>query len=272
MPRTGGPEVLEIVELPVPQPGPGELRIRVTAATVNPTDVGLREMGADLPTPWVPGMELAGVVDEVGEGVTLPLGTPVMAIVSPRRPQGGGQAELVAVPQESVAPVPEETSDVEAATLPMNGLTARLALDRLALPAGATLGVTGAAGALGGYVMQLAKVEGLRVVADAKPEDEPLVRELGADEVVPRSDDPSAAYRRAVPVGLDAVVDTALLHEEVLGAVRDGGGLVTVRGWSGPSERGIVVHPVLVREYLHEQAKLAELGALVEQGRLTLRV
>ncbi|WP_331271884.1 quinone oxidoreductase family protein [Motilibacter aurantiacus] len=132
--RPGGPEVLEIVDLPVPQPGPGEVRIRVSAATVNPTDVGLRELGAGLPTPWVPGMELAGLVDEVGDGVRLALGTPVMAVVSPRRPQGGAQAELVVVPEESAVPVPAGLSDVEAATVPMNGLTARLALDRLHCP------------------------------------------------------------------------------------------------------------------------------------------
>ncbi|WP_331271883.1 zinc-binding dehydrogenase [Motilibacter aurantiacus] len=132
--------------------------------------------------------------------------------------------------------------------------------------------MTGAAGALGGYVMQLAKVEGLHVVADAKPEDEELARALGADEVVPRAGDPAAAFREAVPDGLDAVVDTALLHERVIGAVRDGGGLVTVRGWKGPGERGITVHPVMVADYLRERAKLAELAALVEQRRLTARV
>ena len=161
--RFGGPEVLEVSELPEPQPGPGEVRIRVAAATVNPTDISfrtgrqlttaqLKEMGV-LP-PYIPGMELAGVVDAVGEGTDWHTGDRVMAIVNPRRPGGGAQAELVVVPAASVARVPEGTSLEAAATLPMNGLTVRLALDRLALRPGQTLGVTGAAGAVGGYAVR----------------------------------------------------------------------------------------------------------------------
>ena len=134
--RFGGPEVLEVSELPAPEPGPGEVRIRVAAATVNPTDITfragrqtaaqLKELGA-LP-PYIPGMELAGVVDAVGEGTAWHPGDRVMAIVNPRRPGGGAQAELVVVPAASVARVPEGASLEAAATLPMNGLTVRLAL------------------------------------------------------------------------------------------------------------------------------------------------
>src|SRR2546430_10321168 len=124
--RLGGPEVLEVSELPVPQPGPGEVRIRVAAATVNPTDISFRsgrqlttaqlaEMGV-LP-PYIPGMELAGVVDAVGEGTQWRTGDRVMAIVNPRRPGGGAQAELVVVPAASVARVPQGTSLEAAATL-----------------------------------------------------------------------------------------------------------------------------------------------------------
>src|SRR5262249_31159911 len=141
--RLGGPEVLEVSELPALQPGPGELRIRVKAATVNPTDISCRS-GRQLTTaqlaemgvhpPYIPGMELAGVVDAVGEGTSWRAGDRVMAIVNPRRPGGGAQAELVVVPSASVARVPEGTSLEAAATLPMNGLTVRLALHRLAPP------------------------------------------------------------------------------------------------------------------------------------------
>ena len=156
--RLGGPEVLEVSQLPEPQPGPGEVRIRVAAATVNPTDISFRsgrqlsvaqlaEMGVQ--PPYIPGMELAGVVDAVGEGTSWRPGDRVMAIVNPRRPGGGAQAELVVVPAASVARVPDGTSLEDAATLPMNGLTVRLALDKLALKPGQTLGVTGAAGAVG---------------------------------------------------------------------------------------------------------------------------
>src|SRR5262249_13182452 len=159
--RFGGPEVLEVSELPAPRPGPGEVRIRVAAATVNPTDISFRsgrqaalvkELG--LQPPFVPGMELAGEVDAVGQGVKRRPGGRVMAIVNRRRPGGGAQAALVVVPAASVARVPENVSLEAAATLPMNGLTVRLALDRLALRPGQTLGVTGAAGAVGGYAVE----------------------------------------------------------------------------------------------------------------------
>jgi NADPH:quinone reductase-like Zn-dependent oxidoreductase len=113
--RFGGPEVLEVSELPEPQPSAGEVRIRVAAATVNPTDISFRtgrqltaaqlaEM--DVRPPYIPGMELAGVVDAVGEGTGWHPGDRVMAIVNPRRPGGGAQAELVVVPAASVARVP----------------------------------------------------------------------------------------------------------------------------------------------------------------------
>src|SRR5262249_46282491 len=155
--QLGGPEVLEVSELPEPQPGPGEVRIRVAAATVNPTDISFRsgrqftvaqlaEMGVR--PPFIPGMELGGVVDAVGAGTSWRAGDGGRAIVNPRRRGGGAQAELVVVPAASVARVPEGTSFEAAATLPMNGLTVRLALDRLALKPGQTLGVTGAAGAV----------------------------------------------------------------------------------------------------------------------------
>src|SRR2546428_3732933 len=148
--RFGGPEVIEVSELPEPKPGPGEVRPRRAAATVNPTGIRFRrgrqltaaqlaEMGAH--PPYIPGMELAGVVDAVGEGTDWHSGDRVMAIVNPRRPGGGAQAELVVVPAASIARVPEGTSLEAAATLPMNGLTVRLALDRLPLQPGPTPGL-----------------------------------------------------------------------------------------------------------------------------------
>src|SRR5262249_9013341 len=152
--RLGGPDVLEVSELPVPQPGPGEVRIRVAAATVNPTDISFRsgrqltqaqlaEMG--VVPPYIPGMELAGVGDAVGEGTPGRAADGGRRVVIPRRPGGGARAERVGVPAASVARVPEKAGLEAAATLPMNGLTVRLALDRLALKPGQTLGVTGAA-------------------------------------------------------------------------------------------------------------------------------
>src|SRR2546425_5491702 len=159
--------------------------------------------------PYIPGMELAGMVDAVGEGTKWRPGDGVMAIVNPRRPGGGAQAELVVVPAASVAGVPEGTSLEAAATLPMNGLTVRLALDRLALKPGQTLGVTGAAGAVGGYAVEPGVSDGLRVIAVAGPQDEALVKRLGAEKVVPRGGTAIRALRDAASGGLDGLVDAA---------------------------------------------------------------
>jgi NADPH:quinone reductase len=274
----GGPEALRIFDVPEPHAGPGQLRIRVSAATVNPTDTAVRngaraDAQKEFSPPYVPGMEVAGVLDELGEGVSIDLvrGEQVMAIVVPRGSHGG-YAEFVVVPVESVVRIPARASLAEAATLPMNGLTARLALDLLALRPGQTLAVTGAAGAFGGYVVQLAKAEGLRVIGDASPADTDLVRALGADEVVARGEDVADRIRAIVPQGVDGLADGALLHAKALPAVRDGGGLAAVRTFSDDTERGITVHPVWVREYVREHAKLDQLRRQVEDGVITLRV
>jgi len=279
--RLGGPEVLEVSDLPVPQPGPGEVRIRVAAATVNPTDISFRsgrqltiaqlaEMGVK--PPFIPGMELAGVVDAVGQGTSWRNGDRVMAIVNPRRPGGGAQAELVVVPAASVSRVPEGATLEGAATLPMNGLTVRLALDKLALRAGQTLGVTGAAGAVGAYAVELGVSEGLRVIAVARPQDEALVKRLGASTFVPSGDGAIRAVYDAAPGGVDGMIDAAVLDAAALPAIRDGGKLATVRGWAGPSERGITIEPVRVTSYVENHEALDRLGDLVAKGRLTLRV
>jgi NADPH:quinone reductase len=274
----GAPEVLHIVELPDPQAGPGELRIRVHAAAVNPTDTGLRggrraSQLKDIPPPYVPGMDAAGELDQIGPGVStdLHVGDRVMAIVVPHGSHGG-YSELLVVPAESAARVPAGASDAEAATLPMNGLTTRQALDMLDLAPGQTLAVTGAAGAVGGYAIELGKAGGLRVIADASPQDEELVRKLGADVVVRRGPDFAARVREVAPEGADGVVDAALLDELAVPAVRDGGGIATLRGFTSKPERGITFHPVVVRNYAREHAKLDGLRQQVEDGEVTLRV
>lgn len=274
----GGPDSLQLVELPDPKPGPREVVIRVLAAAVNPTDTyiptGARaEMLQRDPPPYVPGMDAAGILEEIGEGTDtdMQVGDRVMAIVVPRGSHGA-YAERISLPAESVVHAPAGTTHAEAATLPMNGLTVRLALDLLELPRGATLGVTGAAGAVGGYAVQLAKADGLRVVADASPADESLVRGLGADIVVARGDDVADRMRAAVPDGVDGLVDAALLDQLVVPAVRDGGRIAAVRGYTGPEERGITFHPVWVRNYAREHDKLDQLRRQVEAGQITLRV
>jgi len=274
--RFGGPEVLEIVERPVPEPGAGEVRIQVAAATVNAADTVLR-VGRHGPAdgqepPYVPGMELAGTIDAAAPGSGWLAGERVMAIVSPGHRHGGAQAEFVVVSADSVARVPEKISLTAAATLPMNGLTARRALDLLALGPGDTLAVTGAAGAVGGYMIQLAVTEGLLVIADASPQDAGLVRRLGAHVVVDRGPEVAAAIRRAAPEGADALLDAAVIGAPVLPAVRDGGQLAVVRSFRGDTERSIAVRLVLVGDYLHAGDKLAGLADLAAAGRLTLRV
>jgi len=274
--RFGGPEVLEIVERPVPEPGEGEVRIRVAAATVNPTDLALRSgrHGAPegLEPPYVPGMELAGTIDAAPAGTGFLREDRVMAIVSPRSAGGGAQAEYVVVPADSVTAVPDGIGLIEAATLPMNGLTVRRALDLLGLHPGETLAVTGAAGAVGGYAIQLGKVAGLRVIADAYPKDTELISGLGADVVVPRGDDVAAAIRLATGAGADALVDAAVMGELVLPAVRDAGQIAAVRPFRGEAERSVKITLVLVGDYLHAADKLAGLADLAAAGRLTLRV
>ena len=272
----GGPDVLQVIDLPDVHAGPGEVRIRVHAATVNPTDLVLRngaraeQMKAD-PPPYVPGMDVAGVVDEVGAGVGgFKVGDAVMGVVSPKGSQGAYREQIV-LDAKSVAHAPQGKSHVEAATLPMNSLTARLSLDLLGLKPGQVLAVTGAAGAYGGYVIQLAKQDGLTVVADAAETDEALIKSLGADIVVRRGDDVAARFRECFPQGVDGLADGAVLNEKALPAVRDGGAYTAVRGFSG-SERDIRSTPTFVRNYVHEAGKLDRLRQQVEDGEITLRV
>ena len=275
----GGPEALQVVELPDPEVKPGQIRIRVHAAAVSPTDTYVRNgaraemQKAAGPPPYVPGMDAAGVVDEIGPDTEtdLRVGEHVMAIVMPKGSRGA-YAEKVVVPAESVVRVPAGRSDAEASTLPMNGLTARLALDTLALPPGAVLAVTGAAGAFGGYVVELAKADGLTVVADASEADEELVRSLGADVVLRRGDGFPAGVREHFPDGADGAADGALLHQALVPAVRDGATIVTVRGYAEPGDRGVRFQPILVSEYSRSREKLDRLRQQVDDGQVTLRV
>jgi NADPH:quinone reductase len=273
----GDPSVLGIVTVSKPSPGPGQVLVRVEAATVNPTDLGFRRGGRALPPgmepPFIPGMDLAGVIDAVGPEVAQwQPGNRVMAAVSPWVAGGGAQAEYRVVTEDQLAKVPDGWSPTEAATLPMNGMTVRTALDMLALPAGATLAVTGSAGIVGQYAIQLGRHEGLTVIGDAKPEDEALCQSFDAHHVVSRGAAMAAAVRELYPDGVDAVIDAALLGPSVLPAVRDGGQLLAVRPFQGETERDVKIQLVQVGQHLHEGQRLAELADLVRDGVLTLRV
>jgi len=277
----GGPEVLHVVELPMPHPGLGEVRIRVHAAAVNPSDMlfraGAGSQAARLrerPAPYVPGMDAAGVIDELGPHADdrLKIGDRVVAYVVPAGPHGGGYAEHIVVPAASVVLAPAGVDFPAASTLLLNGLTARLALDALALTTGQTLAVTGAAGAVGGYVIQLAKADGLKVIADASRSDQTLVRSLGADYILERGDTFAERVRSIVPEGVPGLVDGAFLTNLALPAIADGGAIAVIRAWDGPTERHITLHRIQSPAFATNTALLDQLVRQVEQGILTLRV
>jgi NADPH:quinone reductase len=273
----GDPSVLRVVTVPRPSPGQGQVLVKVAAATVNPTDLGFRAGARPVPPgvepPFIPGMDLAGVIEEAGPGVSgWQPGDRVMAAVFPLMPGGGAQAEYRAVDTDQLARVPDGWSLTDAATLPMNGMTVRVALDLLALPAGSVLAVTGSAGIVGQYAIQLARHDGLTVIGDAKPADRALVESFGAHQVVERGPAMAAAVRALYPDGVDAVLDAALLGPSILPAVRDGGQLLAVREFQGQTERDIKVTWARVTNHLHEGDRVADLARLVEAGVLTLRV
>jgi NADPH:quinone reductase-like Zn-dependent oxidoreductase len=271
----GGYEVIQVVQRTVREPRSGEVRIRVRAAAVNPTDLGLRERGVP-GQDWVlvPGMDAAGTIESVGPDVSrLRAGEQVMAAVMPRRIEGGAQSEYIVVPAASVVPVPAGVSLAQAATLPMNGLTALRALELAGLMRGQVLGVSGGAGHLARCAIAVAKRQGLRVIADAKSSEFDLVRSYGADVIVERNADFAGAVRRQVSDGVDALLDTALLAERAFGAIRDGGVYVPVRGWSGgPGERGIRIIPVFVSQALERTEWLELLRTMVASGEIKLCV
>jgi NADPH2:quinone reductase len=246
----GGPEVLRLAERPDPAAAPGEVVVSIRAANVNPTDLGVRSGQArarmpDLRPPFVPGWDLAGEVTAVGDQVDgFAAGDRVVGMIPFGRIGGrvGAYAQAAAVDPVWLAPLPGELGDATAATLPLNALTARQALDLIAAPEGSTLLVTGASGAVGGFATQLAVRDGLRVLALASHGDEEWVTGLGAAEVLPRTTD----LARIGPV--DAVLDAIPLGPPSTAPLRDGGIAVFTRPPS-PSEpdRNLSFQTVLVQ-------------------------
>lgn len=194
-----------------------------------------------------------------------------MGMVVPNASHGAYREQIV-LNARSVVPIPMGATLIEASTLPMNGLTARQSLDLLGLSPGQTLAVTGAAGAYGGYVIQVAKADGLTVIADASEADQDLVASLGADIVVQRGDDVVDRIREHAPDGVDGLADGAVLNERVISAVRDGGAFTSVRGFIGDPQRGVNFTATSVRTYDGEYEKLDHLRQMAEAGTITLRV
>ncbi|MEU4835961.1 NADP-dependent oxidoreductase [Streptosporangium sp. NPDC023615] len=274
--RPGGPEVLELAEGPLPEPGPGQALVRVEASSLNPIDLSARagrlvQAGLMPPMPrFGLGWDVAGRIDVTGPGATrFQIGDAVVGLRDLLF-AGGAHAEYVVLDETALAPAPASVPLADAATLPLNALTADRALALTGLEPGRTLLVTGASGGVGGFALQLAARRGLRTVALARPHDADRVRALGADEVVTSADDLGPAVREIVPGGVDAVIDAAILGITAHQALRGGGVFVAlVAPFAPPPIRGT---RVVVQEVLADGERLAELARYVDDGVLTLRV
>ncbi|MEC3953458.1 NADP-dependent oxidoreductase [Nocardia sp. CDC153] len=273
----GGPEVLELAEVPMPRPGVGQVRIEVAAAAVNPVDLhtrsgGLAQAGLMVPREVIGlGWDVAGTIDEIGPGVMdFAVGEEVFGLSDRLDVPLGTHADYVVLDATAIAPAPRTVSAIDAASVPLGALTAAQSLDLLALTTGRTVLVTGAAGSVGGFAVELAVAQGLRVVASAAAEDEDLVRKLGAEFFVPRGARLGETVRALIPGGVDGAIDAASLGAEALDAVRSAGAFAAVVGGAEPvGLRGIRVANTWIRA---DGPRLTALAALIDAGRLTPRV
>lgn len=261
----GGPGSIEIIRVPITDPGPGEVRVSIAAAPVNPVDMGVvagrfHAMGlVDQPAHTGLGWDFAGTVVAVGRDVDLSVGTRVAGVVIGFDRDYGTYAEQIVVPAAHVAVVPDDLDLATASTVPLNGSAAVQIVDLLgdASRDARRLLVTGAAGAVGGFVVVLARDRGWHVTGLARPEDERFVVGLGAD------------FTAHTTPGWDAVADTAALLGDALALVRDGGTYVGVQPAAVPdAERGVTVATV---ESQHD-ARLGDLLARTTSGELPARV
>lgn len=260
-----GPESIEIIEIPVTEPGPGEVLVEIAAAPVNPVDLGVangffHSLGLiNQPAHTGLGWDFAGTVVAAGPGVDLAAGARVAGLVTGFDRDFGTYAEKLVVSAADVAVVPDGLDLVVASTVPLNGLAAAQIVDLLGEPlAGGRLLVTGAAGAVGGYVTSLALDRGWRVTGLARAEDEPFVRGLGAE------------FTADAEPGWDAVADSAALQDAALALVRDGGIYVGVLPSAQPAaERGITVATVITHA---DGPRLGDLLARTASGQLPARV
>lgn len=231
----GGPEVLVVTDLPRPKPDRGELLIRTLAAGVNPVDWKIREGSLSrVPHgfPLIPGWDVAGVVDELGEGCQrFRKGERVFAYARKLHIQWGTYAEYVCVPERHVALMPPSLLFEEAAAIPCAALTAEQALARAGLAAGATLLVLNGSGGVGHFALQLAKIAGARSIATTGPHNQEFVMNQGAEHAIDYTrDDLAAAVTARFPGGVDVVLD-AIGGEPLAAALavaKPGGVIVSV--------------------------------------------
>lgn len=268
--RFGGPEVLQLADLPDPRVGAGEVRIAVHAAGANPVDASNRSDGswAGIDLPHVPGYDVAGVVDRVGEGVgSVSVGERVMAM-TPFPRGAGGYAEFVVLPADLIAPFPAGVSFAEASAVPLAAGTAYDVLDRIDLAPGSWVLVHGASGGVGTFLVQLAAAGELHVVAAASARSHELLRDLGAEACVDYNDvDVAEAARKIAGGRVDAIVDlvggSAL--QRSLSAVRSHGELASI---ATPEldldpilDMNLTFHGVLISDDGERVRALAELMA-----------
>jgi NADPH:quinone reductase-like Zn-dependent oxidoreductase len=268
-----GIDSVELGERPDPVPGAGQVLVRVHGAGVGPWDVGFLGGGfPGLALPFVPGQEIAGVVEAASDGVGVRPGERVYGSLFPA---GGGFAELALASAERLAPMPDKASFAEAAGLVVGAGTAHEGLvDRGRLRAGETALITAAAGGVGSAAVQIATAMGARAVGAASRDNHDYLRGLGASEVFDyHAVDWAKQVRAAVPGGVDLLFDGAggQTRDQAIGAVRDGGRAVFIvlQGPPAQLERGISGEPFAA--YVDRQ-RLAALNRLVDAGALRPQV
>jgi NADPH:quinone reductase-like Zn-dependent oxidoreductase len=273
----GGAEVLRDEEVEQPVPDAGQVRVRVAATTFNGVDANIRAglMQGPMPVtlPHTPGLDVAGTVDALGDGVgNLAVGDRVVGFLP--FVDDGASADYVLVSADGLALAPTSIPLADAAALPLVGLTAWQALfDHADLQAGQRILVNGAGGAVGGYAVQLAKAAGAHVIATAGPGSSDLVHEQGADEVIDHTTtDVTAAVSAPVDVLLNLAPIDPALFAELAGLVRDGGTVVSTTVWMpAPADesRDVAGIDLFVR---NDVSQLSELVARVDRGELAVHV
>ena len=262
-------------DLPSPQVGPGQLLVRVQASSVNPVDAGiaagyLKDMFPH-EFPVLVGRDYAGVIEQVGAGVTgYTVGDAVFGFVPGMSPgiHHGSWAELIAVPQDQVAHLPDGVDLAQAGAAPLAGVTALAVHDALGLSPGDTVLMIGANGGVGSFALQLAAAAGATVVTPGLPEDHDYLRSLGVAEVLDRNGDIPVQVRERHPDGVDALADFASRSPDELGTyaavVREGGRIASSAGAAGegPGRTNVMAVPAA--------ATLDRLAGLLADG--TLRV
>jgi NADPH:quinone reductase-like Zn-dependent oxidoreductase len=259
----GGPDVLRVETVVRPVAGPGELLVRVHAASVNPVDTYTRagQSGSitDAKLPYIPGFDVSGIVESVGEGVTsFRKGDAVMAMLDLRR--GGGYAEYAIVKESEAAKKPKQWSHQEAAAIPLTALTAWQALfDTAKLEKGQTVLIHAGAGGVGSMAIQLAKWKGARVIATASAANHDYLRELGADVVIDYRTQKFEDVAKEVDVVLDPIGGETQARS--VGVLKPGGTLVSIVGLGGAARRAtnIKAHAILVHPDGAQLARIAEL-------------